>query len=87
MSQFVLSDHALQEIARRGLPQDIVMAVLNAPEQIVSGSGQRSIYQSRLSFGSQKLYLVRVVVDETVSPTVVITAYRTSQLKKYWRNP
>jgi hypothetical protein len=34
-----------------------------------------------------KRYLLRVMVNETVNPPVVVTAYRTSKITKYWRKP
>jgi hypothetical protein len=30
------------------------------------------------------MYLLRVVVAEDQQPPVIITAYRTSKIKKYW---
>lgn len=42
-------------------------------------------YQSLVDFGGGKTYLLRVMVNETVDPAVVVTAYRTSKIKKYWR--
>jgi hypothetical protein len=30
------------------------------------------------------MYLLRVVVAEDEQPPVIITAYRTSQIEKYW---
>jgi hypothetical protein len=38
-----------------------------------------------VDFGGGKTYLLRVMVNETVDPAVVVTAYRTSKIKKYWR--
>jgi len=43
-------------------------------------------YQSHLDFGTGKLYLLRLFINTTIDPAVVITVYRTSQIKKYWRN-
>jgi len=46
------------------------------------------VVQSRVSSGSGKgLYLVRIVVDTDREPPEVVTAYRTSKVKKYWRGP
>ncbi len=32
-----------------------------------------------------KSYLVRVIVNNTIEPAVVVTVYRTSKINKYWR--
>jgi len=42
------------------------------------------IHQSRLRFEGGKMYLLRVVVAEDEQPPVIITAYRTSKIEKYW---
>jgi hypothetical protein len=84
MSPFRFTSHALEEMQRRGITQEQVKAVLLQPEQVLSGRNQRTIYQSRASFDSDKLYLLRVFVDETVNPPIVITVYRTSKIYKYW---
>jgi hypothetical protein len=43
-------------------------------------------YQSRVEI-SEKTYLLRVMVNETMNPAVVVTVYRTSKIGKYWRTP
>jgi hypothetical protein len=42
------------------------------------------IYPSRLRFKDGKMYLLRVVVAEEHMPPVIVTAYRTSKIEKYW---
>ena len=44
----------------------------------------RRIYQSRVRFEDGKMYLLRVVVAEDEHPPVIVTAYRTSKIEKYW---
>ena len=59
---------------------------MDHPEQRFAGEscGARWIYQSRFPLEGGKIYLLRVVVDEDESPPVIITAYRTSKIEKYW---
>ena len=38
-----------------------------------------------MRFEDGKLYLLRVVVAGDEEPPLVITAYRTSKIEKYWR--
>jgi hypothetical protein len=33
------------------------------------------------------MYLVRVIVDDSADPALVVTAYRTSKMEKYWEKP
>jgi hypothetical protein len=67
---FRLSSHAEWEMTRRGIPLALVRAKMNRPEQrLVDGSQQgRWIYQSRFPFDDERIYLVRVVVDEGEQP-------------------
>jgi hypothetical protein len=58
---------------------------MSNPQQIIPAAGGLKVYQSQMDFGSGKIYLLRVIVDENVSPAMVITAYRTRKIEKYWR--
>ena len=73
-------------MTRRGIPLALIQAVMERPEQRRaddSGTG-RGIRQSRIRFEDGKLYLLRVVVDEQEEPPVIVTAYRTTKIEKYW---
>ena len=43
-------------------------------------------FQSRVDIDG-KQYLLRVMVNDSVNPPVVVTAYRTNKIAKYWRKP
>jgi len=79
-----LSSHVQQEMERRGIPLAVVESVLAAPAQKVPEHGNVLCYQSKIEI-NQKLYLVRVMVNETATPPKVVTVYRTSKINKYWR--
>ena len=51
----------------------------------LNGIGQAA-YQCRRDFGG-KMFLVRVMVDDGLDPAGVVTAYRTSKIERYWKNP
>ncbi|TVR20809.1 MAG: DUF4258 domain-containing protein [Anaerolineaceae bacterium] len=80
--KYRLTDHAREEAERRSIPLDVLDSVMNTPDQIVVAHSGRKVYQSRMEIDS-KLYLIRVIVEEA-DPLVVITVYRTSNIKKYW---
>ena len=82
--KFRISVHALTEMERRQIPRAVLDSVLNQPEQVVSEKSGRSAYQSRIDFGDGTFYLVRVIVDTGSDPPLVVTAYRTSKIDKYW---
>ena len=71
---------------RRGLTRETVRHVLAEPGQRHEIRRGRIVLQSRLTPGTPaRDYLVRVFVDVDREPPVVVTAYRTSKVDKYWR--
>ena len=79
-----LSDHVREEIARRRIPLTAVESVLQSPQQKVPEHGDVMCYQSKIEI-NRKEYLVRVMVNEAVTPAKVVTVYRTSKIRKYWK--
>jgi Domain of unknown function (DUF4258) len=74
----------LEELEERQIPQILVERVLESPEQKNAVLEKINCYQSRVEI-SEKQYILRVLVNEAVQPPVVVTAYRTSKIRKYWR--
>jgi hypothetical protein len=63
-----------------------VLVVATDPEQTVELGRGREVRQSRVEgSGEDSPYLIRVVVDVLHEETVIVTAYRTSKIGKYWR--
>jgi hypothetical protein len=81
---YVLTTHALVQAGRRGISREIVMQVVQHPEQRFPQRPGRHIFQSRVMLGG-KPWLVRVVVDVDRTPPEIVTAYRTSSIRRYWR--
>ena len=84
--KFQFSKHVLEQLEKRKIPQKLVEQTLSAPEQKVPEVDDITCYQSRVEV-SGKTYLLRVMVNDTLNPAVVITMYRTSKVTKYWRKP
>lgn len=84
MKNFHLSKHLTEEIERRKLSKELIERVLQAPEQKTPELDNITCFQSRVEIGGKR-YLLRVMVNETVKPPIVVTAYRTSKITKYWR--
>lgn len=81
-----LSSHALSEISRRRLPLSLVETVARNPEQVLPARNGLECRQSHfLDPNSGKEYLLRVIVDPQRDPNLVVTAYKTSKITKYWR--
>jgi hypothetical protein len=56
-----------------------------SPHQIVPEKGGLKAYQRIVRLPESHVALIRVMVDDTIEPPVVVTAYRTSKVHKYWR--
>jgi len=83
--KFRLSNHAREEMERRGIPLALVESVLDSPQQVVIEKSGKEGYQSQIDFGDGRIFLLRVIVAYDVDPPVVVTVYRTSKIEKYWR--
>ena len=75
----ILTDHARDQLAQRGLAESMIRQVLAAPGQVLDVRPGRVVAQSRLD-----ACLVRVFVDIDRTPPEVVTAYKTSKIVKYW---
>ncbi len=84
--RYRLTDHVRQEIERRQIPLTVLEAVLAEPDQVVPARGAAKAFQSRIEIGG-KIFVLRVIVDDSVDPAVVVTAYRTSKIEKYGGKP
>ncbi|MDL1911103.1 DUF4258 domain-containing protein [Chloroflexi bacterium CFX6] len=86
VTRYRLTSHALQEMERRNITEAEVAQVLANPEQSEMIRDGRSVYQARIEQGDPpKEYLLRVFVDIDDTLPSVVTVYRTSKIRKYWR--
>jgi hypothetical protein len=82
---FKFSNHALEEMERRGISLEMLESVLHSPQQVVAEWDGKKAYQSQIDFGGGRMYLLRAIVNDALDPAVVITVYRTRNIPKYWR--
>jgi len=75
---------AMRKMRRRGIPDVWVTEALNRPDQIVEGYEGRQVAHRRHRV-SDKEVLLRVVFEESTTKYTVITAYLTSDVKRYWK--
>jgi len=79
-----LSDHAIKQIGDREIPIALLEQIIDLPEQIIEQSDRSKVYQSKVMGINNKTYLLRVFMNDSVIPMVVISGYLTSKVKKYW---
>ena len=82
LSQAVLTEHALGQMAKRQIMAADISRVLAAPDQVLEVRAGRIVAQ-----GMAGEYLLRVFVDVDRTPSEVVTAYRTSKIEKYRSQP
>lgn len=81
-----ISDHAREAMVRRGLSEDDVLGVAREPEQLIDLRPGRVLAQAiRRLGGEDRVYLLRVVIDIWPEGPEIVTAYKTSQIVKYWK--
>jgi hypothetical protein len=82
---FKLSRHAREEMERRSISLPLLESVMDDPQQIVVERENLKAYQSVVDVAEKGSFLLRVIVDDAVEPPMVVTAYKTSKINKYWR--
>ncbi|MHB1512868.1 MAG: DUF4258 domain-containing protein [Acidiferrobacter sp.] len=85
MTSYIITNHARDEMALRGIAEWALDAVMRNPGQIVPVKNDLVAYQSIVSSDPGPDMLIRVIVTQGDIPLRVVTAYRTSKVTKYWR--
>ncbi len=84
MKEIEIIPLAKQKMFRRGIKEAWINEAISNPDQVVEGYGGRQVSHKRLVVEGKER-LLRVIHEETSSSLVVITAYLTSQIGRYWK--
>jgi hypothetical protein len=84
-TDYEFSDHARYELGRRGIDLEMVRQVVADPQQTFEVRKGRIVAQSKVRRAGGT-YLLRVFVDTDRPKRVIVTAYLTSKVEKYWRD-
>jgi len=80
------TDHALRNLSDREIDRADVDRAIADPESTAPAGVGRSVRMHRYFDDILKqTMLLRVVIDETQSETIVVTVYKTSQVDRYLR--
>ncbi|GAB6013119.1 DUF4258 domain-containing protein [Viscerimonas tarda] len=84
---FIFSKHAEEQLLRRGINRTIVEVVVLQPDQILADEEDvdMAVYQSLIKDDGQMFFL-RVFVNTSKSPNVVVTVYKTTKIHKYYES-
>lgn len=77
----ILSRHGKEQLQLRGIAEEIVWQILSE-NKLYAREDNLSVYHGFISENG-KPYLIRIFVNELVSPNVIVTVYKTSKIKKY----
>jgi hypothetical protein len=81
---YTISKHANEEMLRRKIELEQVESLMRHPDQIVEAHGGLVCYQC-LSLKDGSPCLLRAIINEAENPKKVVTIYRTTKIKKYWK--
>ena len=72
----------------RGISFSQIIEVLENPDQVIIDSDISDIvvYQSVFNNMEGGNYMIRVFVNRTKNPKLVVTVYKTTKVSKYWIN-
>ena len=76
------SKHFLEQIQLRNITMPEVEDVLHNPDQKLM-EDELTVYQKIIYFDNRS-YLLRVFINELKQPPVAVTAYKTSNISKYF---
>jgi len=84
--QINFTEHARFEMNRRQISEELVKSVIKNPEKRYIARKGRVVLQSKYKNSiEQKEMLLRVIGKEINEVFIVITAYKTSKIEKYWK--
>ena len=85
MEKIEFSEYAGLQAQERKIEKQDILDTIKSPGQVLLGRKGRKIAQKKLNREGEK-GLLRVIYEEKTDTQVVITAYWTSKIKKYWRS-
>ncbi len=82
---YILSQHAQDQLVERKISPDMLDLVVESPEQVVLDNYGGTVHQSKFVADNGKTYLLRAFINDEVKPAIVKSIYLTSKIRKYWR--
>ena len=81
--EIIFENHAESQIKERNLDESKIEETLLNPDQVITSKKNRKIAQKIFRTGRIK-FLMRVIYVIENSDFIVISAYRTTRIEKYW---
>jgi hypothetical protein len=84
MTAIEITNYARLQMLERELPEEWIQDLISNPPQVIAGSQGRQIAQKKVIIGGKE-QLLRVIFEQDEDRIIVVTAYTTSRVAKYWR--
>jgi hypothetical protein len=84
--KFIFSQHAEEQLVRRGIDRNLVMTVIENPEEVIENDEQDVVIYQSIIKESGQLFLLRVFVNKNKQPMVIVTLYKTTKISKYYES-
>ena len=82
--RIIYSSHAEEQLKERDISKQQINIILNQPQQVLAAKKGRKIAQSIVKLERIE-FLVRIIYIEKMDCYEVVTVYKTTKIKKYWR--
>jgi len=79
---YSFSKHAIEQLEKRNISRKIIDEIISHPDKDFKHDDCLKVFQKVIEEKENK-YLYRVFVNSCKKPELVITAYKTSKIKKY----
>ncbi len=79
------SDHALERMRSRNLTTDQIKNAIKNPDEHFHNQIGKVVHKIQNDDESQEKYLLRIFYKEEEDRIIIISAYRTSKIEKYWK--
>lgn len=83
MIEFTISKHCLEQINLRNISEADIRRIILEPDSIIKQDEEITVYQA---LTNDKMFLIRNFVNILKQPNLVVTAYKTSKIDKYYEN-
>ena len=80
---YIISKHCYEQIKLRAINVEEIDLVLKNPDNILKQDNNIAVYQA---LNENKNYLFRIFVNIKKQPKLVVTAYKTSKISKYYED-
>ena len=77
--------HALERLSNREIEKDFVGNSVRHPDQAFEDESRFVAHKKHFDRTKNKKYLYRIFYEKTKEEIIIVSAYKTSKIHKYWK--